>query len=211
MPSLDSEPNVPEPESFLHKLGVTDLPSGLAAARRARQWIIDAGRYALGTEELQITTTIMLFCGLLARGQGFHEGAVDAIEAGNPYAAFTLLRSYAENAAAVLYLKDHPTRIDAFWNDINGRGITIGKMTNYANTRFGGFKGVYEQISRYAHPHLLSVITSHRTNDDNAFLWASDPTFHSDNDALAACGWAVELAEATSHLLVEFADTLILK
>jgi|GEM_PF-3269470 hypothetical protein len=34
------------------------------------------------------------------------------IEAENPHAAFTLLRAYAENTAAILYAKDHPNLLD---------------------------------------------------------------------------------------------------
>ena len=59
----------------------------------------------------------LVFSGFLARAQGFHEGAVAAIAADNPYAAFTLLRAYAENAAAILYVKDHPAQLERFWRD----------------------------------------------------------------------------------------------
>jgi hypothetical protein len=40
---------------------------------------------------------------------------VAAIKADNPYAAFTLLRSYAENAAAILYVTDKPETLERFW------------------------------------------------------------------------------------------------
>jgi len=39
--------------------------------------------------------------GLVARAQALHEGALVAIDAGNPDATFILIRAYAENAAAV--------------------------------------------------------------------------------------------------------------
>jgi hypothetical protein len=50
----------------------------------------------------QWTTAVVLLSGLVTRGIGLHNAAVAALEADNPFAAFTLIRSYAENAAAVL-------------------------------------------------------------------------------------------------------------
>ena len=47
--------------------------------------------------------------------------------------AFTLLRAYAENTAAILYAKDHPN-LAANWWDVDGHGIPIGKITNHAQT-----------------------------------------------------------------------------
>lgn len=74
------------------------------------------------------------------------------IEAGNPHAAFTLLRAYAENAAAILYAKDHPILVGHWW-DPDGHGIKNGKITNHAATRFDGFKGINDQLTKFAHPH----------------------------------------------------------
>jgi len=50
--------------------------------------------------------------GLRRPGQCLHEAATQMIEAENPHAAFTLLRAYAENTAAILYAKDHPNLLD---------------------------------------------------------------------------------------------------
>jgi hypothetical protein len=56
----------------------------------------------LGLTGRSRNTQLFVFSGLLARAQGLHEGSVAAIAADNPFAAFPLLRSYAENAAALL-------------------------------------------------------------------------------------------------------------
>ena len=77
-------------------------------------------------------------------------------------------------------------------------------MTNYAVSRFSGFKDIYSELSRYAHPHALSLLASSRVIDGR-IRWSSAPTFKSEHDVVMACAWAVELAEATSHLLDEFA------
>jgi len=83
------------------------------------------------------------------------------------------------------------------------------RITNYAKTRFGGFKPIYSELSEYAHPGSFSMLASHRiTGEDSQTVeWSSAPSFHSDNDARVACGWIVELATATAHLLVEWAST----
>ncbi len=148
----------------------------------------------------------MVFSGFLARAQGLHEGSVAAIRADNRYAAFTLLRAYAENAAAILYLKDRRAPLDKFWREPHGSGVSIGKITNHARTRFGGFKGIYDQLSKYAHPQALSLLASSRVVKGREVQWSSAPVFKSDHDAVIACAWVVELAKDTSYLLMEFAE-----
>jgi hypothetical protein len=127
--------------------------------------------------------------GFLARAQGLHEGAVAAISADNPYAAFTLLRAYAENAAAILYVKDHPAQLERFWRDTRGPGVQIGRITNHAVSRFGGFKDTYSELSRYAHPQALSLLASSRVVEGEALQWSSAPAFKADHDAVMACAW----------------------
>jgi hypothetical protein len=87
---------------WLEALGITDLTSGLAAARLSRNALLEPGERVIGAST-DLTTLLLVFQGFLARAQGFHEASVAAIAAGNPYATFTLLRGYAENAAAILY------------------------------------------------------------------------------------------------------------
>jgi hypothetical protein len=201
-----SDKEAPEQErAFLADLGITDRTTGLARARASRELLLKAGSRVLGLSK-DYTIGVMVFSGLLARAQGFHEGSVAAIEADNPYAAFSLLRAYAENAAGILYLKDHPTTLDQFWRP-KTPPVPIGTITNYAKTRFGGFRPIYSELSEYAHPCSLSMLASHRITgeDSQTVKWRSAPSFHSDNDAKVACGWTVELATATAHLLVELA------
>ena len=78
-------------------------------------------------------------------------------EAENSHAAFTLLRAYAENTAAILFAKDHPN-LAAKWWDVDSHGISIGKITNHAQTLLGGFKGIYDQLSQYAHPQARGLL-----------------------------------------------------
>jgi hypothetical protein len=200
-----SNGQVPEHDAtWLATQGITDRATGLAQARASRELLLKAGKRVLGSSQ-DYTIGVLVFSGFLARAQGFHEGSVAAIEADNPYAAFTLLRSYAENAAGILYLKDHPTTLDRFWRRPEPPAVPIGKITNYAKKRFDGFEPIYSELSEYAHPGSRSMLASNRiTGEDRRTVkWRSAPSFRSENDATVACGWTVELATATAHLLVE--------
>lgn len=191
---------------WLQSLGVRDAESGSAAARAARDRILEPARRVLGsTDDLTLLTVV--FQGFVARAQCLHEGSVQMIEAGNPHASFTLLRAYAENAAAILYAKDHPNVVSHWW-DPDGHGVKIGKITNHAATRFDGFKGIYDQLSKFAHPQAKGILASTSITDEavGKMEWSSAPHFKRPHDQLIAYGWAVELAGASRHLLFEFAQ-----
>lgn len=194
------------PSEWLESLGVRDAPSGLAAARAARDRILEPARRVLESTTY-FTVLIIVFQGFVARAQCLHEGSVQMTEAGNSHAAFTLLRAYAENAAAILYAKDHPNVV-GHWSNPDGHGIPIGKITNHAAKRLVGFKGIYDQLSRFAHPHAKGLLASSRMKDleETTVEWSSAPHFKILEDQLIAYAWAVELAEASRHLLYEFAQ-----
>jgi hypothetical protein len=195
-----NEAEVPE---WIRKLDITDRATGEQQAHASWSRLIAAGQKVLGTGmEYQVEHTVL--SGFLAKAQGLHEGAVAAIRADNPYAAFTLLRGYAENAAGILYVKDHPGQLDKFWQ-LDSYGVSVGKITSYAVTRFDNFRGIYSELSKYAHPMALSVLASSQVTDGQTIRWRSAPQFKSDGDAVIACAWVVELATATAYLLVEFA------
>jgi hypothetical protein len=103
-------------------------------------------------------------------------------------------------------VKDNPGQLDRFWRDRDGPGVKVGRLTNHADTRFAGFRHIYAELSRYAHPMALSLLASTRLEGPNGFVWSSSPSFRSEGDVLAAYAWTVELAEANSHLLVEYGD-----
>jgi hypothetical protein len=190
----------------LDRLGITDLESGLAVARSALSLVWEGGKLALGGGQ-DVRLVHVVIAGLLARAQGFHEGAVAAIEADNPYAAFTLLRAYAENVAALFYLRDKPQTISKFVGDPNSPGVKPGVLTNYAKKHGGGFAAIYEQLSQYAHPASRSVLTSQdivEHEEGTRLVWKSAPRFGSEFDRLMACAWTFELAEAHGALLRTF-------
>ena len=57
-----------------------------------------------------------------------------------------------------------------------------------------------------------SIIASHSVGgeDGREIDWQSAPKFKSEKDALIACGWVVELAQANAHLLMELADAQVI-
>lgn len=188
-------------EGLLEHLGMTDLPIALAKADGSLTRVRDAGNDAIAAIDGPVPEVFVVM-GWLARAQGFHEGIVAAIKSENPYAAFTLLRAYAENAAAVAYLSDKPRELARFIGD--GHPVAVGKLVAHAAKHFDGFKKVYETLSEYAHPAARSVVASHRFDDlpDGrlGFDWQSVPRFKSEGDQLMACAWLWELSEAHDHL-----------
>lgn len=190
------------PSDWIKALGVHDADTGAVAARAAREKILEPARRVLGSSK-KITLRLVVFQGFVARAQALHEAAILMIVAENPHAAFTLLRAYAENAAGILYAKDHPGRIQHFL-DTEGHGTKIGIITNYAGKRFGGFKDIYDQLSKFAHPQALGILASSSV-EGSSFSWSSVPHFKQAEDQLLAYAWVIELAEATRHLLYEFA------
>ena len=192
------------PIEWIKDLGIKDAESGATAARAAREKILEPARRVLGTAEAYTTMTVV-FQSFVARAQCLHEASVQTIEVENPHAAFTLLRAYAENTAAILYARDHPN-LAAHWWDVDGHGIKIGRIINHARTRLGGFKEIYDQLSQYAHPQARGLLASSTITEGRTVQWFSAPHFKSANDQLVAYAWVVELADATHHLLYEFAQ-----
>jgi hypothetical protein len=149
---------------------------------------------------------VILVAGLVTRGIGLHDGAIAALEADNPFAAFTLIRSYAENAAALLYALDHPNKIDRVLG-LDSNQLSIGRLTSHANnSKRINFKSIYSDLSEYAHPGSKSFTASTIVNGDK-FQWSGTPAFRPGNDFLMACAWIVELAGANADPIVEVPDS----
>jgi hypothetical protein len=203
--------------TWVSDLGILDRSTGIEKARVSGQWLQDAAQNALirGTDqttgEIPLTTGHMVLMGLATRAIGLHDASVSALENDNPFAAFTLIRAYAENAAWVVYAIEHPKKVDKLLG-LHGTPRSPGTVTNYVKQgkgrkRFGAFREVYSELSEYAHPMSKSILASTRTQGENGFHWSSIPAFKSDGDFLTASAWIVEFAEANAHLFAEFADS----
>jgi hypothetical protein len=182
-------------------LGITSRETGLARAIEARIRLVRFASKSLSAP-FDFDVAKMTLMSALTRAQAFHDGTVGALRADNPYAAFTLLRSYAENAAMMVWLRDHPGDIERFYPGTPRQlRLKVGRLTNNASSRLGGFKEVYEQLSGFAHPAASSALSGwHGTDEDMGVMWASVPSFKNDDDFMMACVWLVELAQANAHL-----------
>ena len=196
------------PESVTAR-GIVDRATGIEKARVSRQWILDAVKEVFSRTNDMLYDGHLLVMGLATRAVGLHDGVIHALETDNPFVVFTLLRSYAENAAAVLYATDHPTQLHRILGLGGSHPIKVGTITNYAaqrSGRFGSFREVYDELSKFAHPMSRSIFASSRPHGERGLRWSLTPAFKYDSNFLVACSLVIELAEANSHLLVEYAD-----
>lgn len=190
---------------LLRHYGIADDVTGREAAWAAREYIQSVASTVVPTGP--ITMDHLIVCGVVARAQSLHEACVAAIESDNPHAAFTLLRAYAEQCAAVVYMADRPERAEGLWNHTEGHGVPVGVITNHAQRsgKIPNFKPLYDQLSKYAHPTAVGLYSSMRVGDDSTFDWQSAPRFKHDDDKLMAYVWCIELAQAINKFAFEFA------
>lgn len=192
---------------LLAKYGVTDEASGRQRAEQAREYLLIVARSVI--REGAITMDHLIVAGMVARAQSLHEAALSAINSNNPHAAFTLLRAYIEQCAAALYLTDHPDRAERLWNDLDGHGVPIGRITSHADRsgRFGQFRRVYDQLSKYAHPSSISHFAGMRVGEDRELTFQTAPRFKRDEEKLVAYAWLIEFAYTAHVFLFEFAES----
>lgn len=178
--------------------GILDLQSGLEVARRD----FSEFRTSLSlvvTDEL--STIGMGLLAVVTRAQAFHDSALDAIENDNPWAAYALIRSYAENAAVLLWMLEKPGDLKrlSMLADESERFV-IGRVIAAANRRAPGFKGLYAVLSDLAHPVASSFSESWQASPESRLAnWSSVPTFKVQENRLWACLWLVELTEIHAH------------
>lgn len=202
---MDSEKKIET--DLLAKYGVRDEATGRENAEQAREYLLTVATSV--TREGAFTMDHLIVMGMVARAQSFHEAALSAINSDNPHAAFTLLRAYIEQCAAALYLTDHPDKAERLWNDPEGHGVPVGRITSYADRsgRFGQFRLVYDQLSKYAHPSSISHFAAMRIDKGNHFTFQTAPSFKRDEEKLVAYAWLIEFAYITHVFLFEFAES----
>lgn len=192
---------------LLAKYGVRDEASGRANAEQAREYLLTVATSVV--QEGAFTIDHLIVAGMVTRAQSLHEAALGAVNADNPHAAFTLLRAYIEQCAAALYLTEHPDKAERLWNDFEGHGVPIGRITGYADRsgRFRHFRRVYDQLSKYAHPSSISHFAGMRMEDRNHFTFQTAPRFKRDEEKLVAYAWLIEFAYIIHVFLFEYAES----
>jgi len=201
------ESQVNEDDDLLARNGITDEATGRRRAEEARELLLMVARSVI--REGSFTMDHLIVAGMVARAQSLHEAAFSATNSNNPHAAFTLLRAYIEQSAAALYLKDHPDKAERLWNDLEGRGVPVGRITSHAarSGRFQHFRQVYDQLSKYAHPSSISHFAGMRVSDGGEFTFQTAPRFKSEGEKLVAYAWLVEFAYIAHVFLLEFAES----
>lgn len=204
MSIYDARDGAEMPEPTLAELhGMSDRETAIAKVQDARIEMNQFVAKALPSS-IDFTTPMMTLFSLLTRAQAFHDGALDAVKSDNPFAAFTLIRSYAENAAVLVRLLDRPDDLRRLLPDADRQyKLTIGKITGSAPKRFGEFKRIYDQLSQFAHPDPRTALSGWRSVGEAEFIWSSAAFFKTDSDYFMACVWLVELAQANARLWSE--------
>lgn len=192
---------------LLAKYGVRDEATGHENAEQAREYLLAVATSVI--QEGDFTMDHLIVAGMVARAHSLHEAALSAINSDNPHAAFTLLRAYIEQCAAALYLTDHPDKAERLWKDLDGHGVPVGRMTSYADSsgRFGQFRRVYDQLSKYAHPSSISHFAAMRMGEGSHFTFQTAPRFKRDEEKLVAYAWLIEFAYIAHVFLFEFAES----
>lgn len=184
------------------KHGIADRESGILRAAEARQRMTNFAAKAM-PPRLEFGVASMTLMSLLTRAQAFHDGALGSLRDDNPWATFTLIRSYAENAAILLRLTERPDDIERLYPETpRDQRLRVGQITHGAGGRLDHFKDIYDQLSGFAHPSPDTALSAWHASerDDGSVQWKTVPAFKNDDDFKMACVWLVELAEANAHL-----------
>jgi len=148
----------------------------------------------------QVTKAHLPFLAFIERSQAFSLGAISMIEAGNPLAAATLLRSFAENLAVVFYLRAHPADAEKLQPGAR-QAIKVGRIIAQAEKHLPGFKNMYDQLSAMAHPSGSGSFHTLVAGEGGEFSWQSYPTFNSIDDARYLLGLLEDLGELTAQVI----------
>lgn len=191
-PETDDEGQL---HQILEERGIRDVESGLeAAATHFRDFL----RGCLPLIGGDVSSLTMGLLSMLTRAQAFHDGATAMIHEGNPFATYALIRCYAENAAALVWIaeKPHDARRLALAAGEDEK-LVVGRVVDFAATKLPGFKNLYRQLSEYAHPVASSFHAAWHPGDEGerSATWASAPKFKSWDGPLWALLWLMELTD----------------
>lgn len=164
----------------------------------------------------------LLFQSMVVRIRGLHDGSVREIRAKNPHGTFPLVRAWSEACALLIYVTDKPQYIGILMETKKNLGPSGGRKSiqaiiSHASKRMPGLKPIYDQLSEIAHFGSVAFWNPFDTREDDngdqatvTLTWSSVPRWRNEKQALIACGWVHELAEASRHLLQEFAEAHLL-
>ena len=184
--------------------GIHDRASAIERAIISRNALFTASRTGLQSG-FTADPSFLALLGLLTRAQAFHDGALDAVLKDNPFAAATLIRAYSETVAALIWIQAKPRDLLKFSHTALKRdAISIGRLTSFARTQSDGFKGIYDQLSGFAHPTSAGGLSGVKSvAEDGTTTWQSRASFRTDDDVILMRFWILQLAEVAGGLLIE--------
>lgn len=184
-------------EELLRRQGITDPESGLSEAEARFKHMLRDLLPAM-TGENGMSAESMGMMGLLTRAQAFHDAASWAIREGNPFAAYTLIRGYAENAALLVYLREKPSEIRRI-SPLASKAdrIKIGRLVAFATKHYEGFEALYDRLSSYAHPESSALLAGFQTGaEEGRFEWRTAPQWKDPIEGPRwASLWLIEITE----------------
>lgn len=178
---------------------VSQIDAELDAARKAgRAMVKDALAFLDGDRYLH--PDLLPYLGFIERAQAFHLGALAMIEQGNPLAAVTLIRAYAENVAAVYWVTRKPTEIEKMRPGAS-EGLPMGRVIAEAERNLTGFKELYKVWCLHAHPSGAGAFHTLNVTDGGHFTWQSHPNFRSAEDASQILEWLDWICALTTEVI----------
>jgi hypothetical protein len=179
----------------------------------ARQRYVDLGESLnlVGVTDVPTTLPIMFWHSMLTRSEGLHGAIVREIRHENPHAAFPLLRAFAEDLALVIYVDDHPRYVKTLTQrqseiaEGDPKRKTVKALIDHASKHAPGLAAVYAELSEIAHFGAAAMWASHTIDGDQHSTWSSSPRFRSEEQALIACGYTLELSDGMVFYLRAFA------
>jgi len=196
------------PSALAAQRGIFDHESGSAIVLEARKQMTKQAAVRLGSTIALDDTTLTMF-GLLTRLQAFNEGAAREIDANNPFASASCIRSLAEVVALICHLIEKPADLHRISMQASQQHrFSVGKLLRAAQREAPGFEAVYEQLSNFAHPSYVGSTASMRVTDGDQFSWTSTPQFKYDSEAFTMYLWVLELTEAGGMLWCRLYDAV---
>lgn len=179
----------------------SQVETELAAARRAGRAMLNDALSFL-QEDGALLFDDLPFLGFIERAQAFHLGVIALVEQGNPLAAVTLLRAYAENLAVVFWINRRPAEFEKLRPGAT-QGLPIGKVIAEAERNLPGFKALYDLWSNHAHPSGSGAFHTLNVTNDCQFTWQSHPNFKSVDDARQILGWLDSICSLTTQVICQ--------
>lgn len=177
----------------LKSRGITDFDTGSNAAEQHFESFLQK---VLGLAAGPISAYTIGLLAMATRAQAFHHGALRMLRADDPFSAYALTRSYAENAAALVWATHRPDKAAGLAALASReQKLVVGRLIDEAKKHYPGFKQLYEALSEYTHPVSSTFGAAFHKSGVADFQWSSVPKFKSDEGPLWVLLWLMELTD----------------